>query len=141
MRIQEIHDRQTFTAGRVVFLEKSLGSTADKLEEYLPKQLGEYYEYLLAMMKNRPYDLFISKSNDVNGFYEVNANVNVENILASNLLNKVRPSLVNEKNVERFPEAASEVIRRFESLANYNELIKFKSNIFKMIIGLFKKSN
>lgn len=132
MRTQSI-SAQNFTAGQIKFVQTVAEKTSDELlGEYLPKALGKSYKAVQGILEEKPYDLFVSRAENMPGFIALDANVNFANVVSDNVRIKGHTSIVSERNLDRFSQAATEAMNSFEKSPEYSKLIK-PENIFKKL--------
>ncbi len=133
MRTENVSYKPQFT-GTVKYIKNT--------QELLEPKLGQLADELKALIADRPYDLYIERSQNMKGFYEINANVSYENVMNGDFAKKGRPSVVYGERLERIISAANEAMKSFERAPEYKKLIKgdgiFKE-LWQAIIGKFKK--
>lgn len=126
--------------GRICFIDHTnLAGKVEKLGETIAPIIKKNFPEMEEMIAKKPYDLFISRPDNLSEFYQVDANVRYENILSDNKAKKGISSMVYESRLDRFPVAAAEAMRSFERASAYEELIKpeglFKG-LWNMIRGI-----
>lgn len=133
MRTEQVAYNPYFTAGNVRYVKThKLDGTIDDIQKELEPLLGNLSDELKKMIAAKPYDLFIEKSRNMKGFYEINANVNYENVIGTDITKKGRPSVIYRERPERIISAADEAMESFEKTPDYKKLVK-RENIFKYL--------
>ena len=143
MKTQSVSYQPNFTAGEIKFIRTVHpdGSINDLKEVVMPKIDGFILSSMKKIIDKRPYDLYISESKDISGYYAVDANVDFANIIGNDIAKQGKTSVVYFERLERFISASREACESFEQAKDYKELIKRKSLIKMFLKNLFKKDN
>lgn len=131
MRTENISYNPQFT-GTLKYINLHAQKNGENLQQILEPRLGKLADELRTMISDKPYDLFIERSQNMRGFYEINANVNYENIVNDNMAKKGRPSVIYEERLERVIPAADEAMKSFENTPDYKKMTRGKG-IFRAI--------
>lgn len=140
MKIDNI-STQNFN-GRFLFLKTGkLGNEiTEDIQKYAPFLHGKDIASVQKEISSRPYDLYISKSDDLEGFLEINASAKLKNLLLRKEQGNIRPVLVMEDKSDRIPAAASEAIYKYDKSSEYYEDAKTENPLKLLFNKLFKKS-
>ena len=128
MKVQQVSD-QNFN-GSLKWVNAT-GDVQDLTQALVPK-IKSYYLEMKDLVADKPYDLFVSKPNEIDGFYKLDANVNYENILNGDKTVKGKSVIVNENYPERLPVGARDAMLSFERASAYSELNK-PEGFFQML--------
>lgn len=140
MQVQSISNSQNFN-GRFLFYSPSKAGAiiSEDILKYIPHLRGKDLACVQKKISSCPFDLYISKSQDLDGFWELNASAKLENLLKRKEQGIVRPALVREDKVDRVPAMAGEAIYKYEKSPEYYEDIK-SENLLKLLFKkIFKK--
>lgn len=140
MQVQRISNSQNFN-GRFLFLksDKVGYSVSEDIEKYISSLRGKCLADVQKEISFRPFDLYISKSDDLEGFFEINASANLEKFLARKTQGKTRPVLLMENKTSRLASAANEAIYKYEKSPEYYEDKKSEGLLKFLFNNLFKK--
>ena len=139
MRIDNV-STQNFK-GRFLFLkpDKLAPTISEDIEKYLPNLRGKDLADVQKAISSCPYDLYISKSDDLENFLELNAGAKLQNLLERKKQGKIRPVLLMENKTDRLYSAANEAMYKYERSAEYYEDTK-SENLLKLLYKkIFKK--
>ncbi len=135
MRIQMLPQTTNFNGKLVLINPSDFYSGSDEVASYLNEVMSEKSNKVIDMVALKPYDVFISKSRQVEGFYEVNANVRAENLPNT----QAKPTFIFFNKPERIIDAIKEAMHKYEITPNYSIDTK-PDNFFKILFKLiFKK--
>lgn len=140
MQIQPISNSQNFN-GRFLFLKPNMLEPilSEDIERYMPTVRGKDLAEVQKTISSYPFDLYISKSEDLEGFWELNASANLKKFLIRRTQGKVRPALLKENKIDRLISTANEAIYKYEKSPEYYEDIK-SENLLKLLFKkIFKK--
>ncbi len=141
MRTQNISSSDLHFNGKLYFLEKTNAGTvlSEDIGKYISNFSSEHVAAVREALAGVPYDLFVSASKDMKDFYNVSANVKVENIIGSDTSKQAKIVILNKNKPERFPNAAIEAMLNFEKLPNYEELITRKFGFWDFLSNLINR--
>ena len=139
MQIQPISNNQNFT-GRFLFLKIAKENiVSSDVENHLSFLNKEDLDIVRKKISSKPYDLYISKSDDLEGFYELNANAKLENILYKRSIRELDPVILNERKSENLYSASNQAMRKYEQSDNYLNDTKVENPLKLMFRKIFKK--
>ena len=141
MEIQSINSQQNFQGNlRFIDYQKTGNTISTNIKKYIPNLADKDLQVTVAEIYRKPYDVFISKSKDLNGFYEVIANVKPENVLHKGIHHHtITPVLLNENNPDRLFNTVAEAMKKYEKSPDYKKDIT-PDNIFVMLYKfIFRK--
>ncbi len=140
METQSINSQPSFS-GKLLFIEKQVKGNivSHEIQKYIPNLNDSDRAEAMRLIADKPYDIFIRKSDDVDGFYEVNANAKIENVLQKKQNHIASPVLLNGNNPDRLFSSVAEAMKKYEKIPQYKNDTKpegFLTSVFNM---LFKK--
>jgi len=140
MRIQPISNNQNFT-GKFFFLkpDKAGNILSEDIAKYIPSLGNDDLALIQKNISKRPYDLYISKSDELDGFFEINASAKLEDFLSKKRRGLSEPELLNENKIDRIHLASYEAMQKYENSDGYLNDIKIENPLKFLFRKIFKK--
>lgn len=135
----EMVSTQNFN-GRFLFLKVAKENiVSSDIEKHLSFLNKEDLDIVRKKIASKPYDLYISKADGLDGFCELNANAKLKNLLSKRSMGELNPVILNEKKSENLYPASSEAMRKYENSDEYLNDTRIENPLKLLFRKIFSK--